>query len=259
MWTHVHIDIIPDNCPLVKRRVWFMAEVHHFPWHREVPGPFRGRGRHERRDAAEHRQRILEVAQRLFAEHGVDAVSMHQIAMEAGIGQGTLYRRYRHKGELCVDLMRERHEQFIEEIVTLLKATAESPALKRLDGVLAQCVAFLEEQGALMAPSAIADPRVILCDEANETRRLSPNNVPFYIWLQELFAELLAEAVERKELAPLDIPFTTDTILSILNPLFYRFQRQERGLYPERILRGLHHIYIDGLKMPCNTTAMTEP
>ena len=97
-----------------------MEEVHHFPWHREVTGTFRGRGRHERRDAAEHRQRILEVAQRLFAEHGVDAVSMHQIAMEAGIGQGTLYRRYRHKGELCVDLMHEQHEQFMEEIVTLL-------------------------------------------------------------------------------------------------------------------------------------------
>ena len=225
-----------------------MAEVHHFPWHREVPDPFRAHGRHERRDAAEHRQRILEVAQRLFAEHGVDAVSMHQIAIEADIGQGTLYRRYRHKGELCMDLLRERHEQFMEEIVTLLKATAESSALKRLDGVLAQCVAFLEEQGALMAPSAITDPRFILCDEANDPRRLSPNYVPFYLWLQDLFSELLAEAVAQGELVPLDIPFTTDTILSILNPLFYRFQRQERGLSPERILQGLHRIYIDGLK-----------
>ena len=104
-----------------------------------------------------------------------------------------------------------------------------------------------------MAPSAITDPRVILCDEANDPRRLSLNHVPFYLWLQELFAELLAEAVERKELAPLDIPFTTDTILAILNPLFYRFQRQERGLSPERILQGLHHIYIDGLKPPPNS------
>ncbi len=230
-----------------------MVEAHHFPWHREVPEPFRAHGqheRHERRDAAEHRQRILEVAQQLFAQRGVDAVSMHQIAMAADIGQGTLYRRYRHKGELCMDLLRERHEQFMEEIVSLLKAEEQSPALKRLDGVLAQCVAFLEEQGALMVPSAIADPRGILCDEANEARRLSTNHVPFYLWLQELFVELLTEAVNRGELAPLDIPFTTDTILATLNPHFYRFQRQERGLSPERILQGLRHIYVDGLKTP---------
>ena len=115
-----------------------MEGSHHFPWHNGVPNSsvLRGRARHERRDAAEHRQRILEVARRLFAEQGVDAVSMHQIAMAAGIGQGTLYRRYAHKGELCMDLMQERNEKFMEEIATLYTATATSPALKRLDGVL---------------------------------------------------------------------------------------------------------------------------
>jgi hypothetical protein len=30
--------------------------------------------------------------------------------------------------------------------------------------------------------------------------------------------------------------------------MFYRFQRQERGFSPERILQGLRHIYIDGVK-----------
>src|SRR5579863_10730546 len=111
-----------------------MEGPHQFPWHRGMPEQLalRGRGRHERRDAAEHRQRILEVAQRLFAEHGVDAVSMHQIAMEAGIGQGTLYRRYRHKGELCVDLMRERHEQFAQDVATLFARTESAPVLERL-------------------------------------------------------------------------------------------------------------------------------
>lgn len=227
-----------------------MADAHHFPWHRELPEPFRVHERHERRDAAEHRQRILEVAAHLFAEHGVDAVSMHQIAMTAGIGQGTLYRRYAHKGELCIDLMRERNEQFMEEVAALCKPTPESPTLERLDNVLAHCVAFLEEQGALLAPVAFTDRRNAMCDEHDDPRRLSPYNVPIYLWLHGLFSELFAEAVERGELALLDIPFTSDALLSTLNPLFYLFQRQERGLTPERILQGLRHIYIDGLKTP---------
>src|SRR6058998_4428676 len=113
-------------------------------WSAGLPKPFGSRMRHERRDATEHRQRILEVAQRLFAEQGVDAVSMHQIAMAAGIGQGTLYRRYAHKGELCMDLLRERHESFAQEVAELLAAKATSPALERLESVLAKGVALLE-------------------------------------------------------------------------------------------------------------------
>ncbi len=110
-------------------------ESHYCPWPSGLPELFWSHKRHERRDAAEHRQRILEVARRLFAEHGVGAISMHQIAMAAGVGQGTLYRRYAHKGELCMDLLRERHESFAQEVAELLAATATSPALERLESV----------------------------------------------------------------------------------------------------------------------------
>lgn len=50
------------------------------------------RTRSERRDATKNRQLILNTAQRLFEQYGVEAVSMNQIAIEAQIGPGTLYR-----------------------------------------------------------------------------------------------------------------------------------------------------------------------
>jgi AcrR family transcriptional regulator len=220
------------------------------PWPSGVAGLFGSHLRHERRDAAEHRQRILEVARHLFAEHGVDAVSMHQIAVAAGIGQGTLYRRYAHKGALCIDLLQESHERFVEEIASLLAATATSPALERLDGVLAHMVAFLEEQGALLSPIAVANARYWLCDESGSSRRFAPHHAPLYDWLQEVLAGLLAEAVERGELISLDIPYMADAILTTLNPMYYRYQRQERGFTAERILQGLRRIYIDGVRTP---------
>src|SRR5689334_15222587 len=60
-----------------------------------------------RKDAQERRQIILEKAAQLFGEYGVENVSMRQIAREAGVGQGTLYRSYTNKGELCWDLIGE--------------------------------------------------------------------------------------------------------------------------------------------------------
>lgn len=260
-----------------------MEGSHDCPWPLGLPKPFVPEERTERRDATEHRRRILEVARKLFAERGVDAVSMHQIAMAAGLGQGTLYRRYANKGELCMDLLSERHQQFVEEIATLYAETMTAPALERLDGVLAHFVAFLEEQGALLGPVAVTDKRDWQCNthddeigvsltadvavtdkrdwhyhEADNSRRLSFQQAPFYLWMHELFAALFSEAVRQGELSSLDIDFTTDAVLATLHPMFYRLQRQERGFSPERILQGLRRLFIDGVKTVHGATELAE-
>ena len=218
---------------------------------------FRGPRRRERRDAAEHRQRILAVARHLFAEQGVETVSMHQIARAAGIGQGTLYRRYVNKGELCLDLMLEQYERFAEEIVTLLAQTSTAPALERLERVLARMVLWLEEQGtmggmrgAVSGEEQRENRREEPCNDTDLSQHTAYQTTPWYRWLHDLLAGLLTEAVARAELAALDIPYTADAMLAALHPAVYRFQRHARGFSSERILQGLCHIYIEGVKAP---------
>ncbi len=67
----------------------------------------------ERSDAARNRSRILIEAERLFAERGVDKVSMDDIAEAARVGKGTLYRRFGDKGGLGIAVLdaRERNLQ----------------------------------------------------------------------------------------------------------------------------------------------------
>jgi AcrR family transcriptional regulator len=60
-----------------------------------------------RRDAKENRERILVAARGLFAELGIDA-SVEEIATRAGVGMGTLYRRFPTKDAL-VDAIFEEH------------------------------------------------------------------------------------------------------------------------------------------------------
>lgn len=72
----------------------------------------------ERADAARNRARILAAAERLFAEDGVAAVSMDQVAAEAGVGKGTLFRRFGDKAGLAVALLDDRERQLQQTILS---------------------------------------------------------------------------------------------------------------------------------------------
>ena len=60
-----------------------------------------------RRDAERNRQRILKAAAEVFNERGLD-VSLDEIARHAGVGVGTVYRRFQTKEELIEALFMDR-------------------------------------------------------------------------------------------------------------------------------------------------------
>ncbi|MCB0927791.1 MAG: helix-turn-helix domain-containing protein [Mycolicibacterium insubricum] len=61
----------------------------------------------ERVDAARNRTRLLDAARRLIAEHGAANVTMDDVATTAGVGKGTLFRRFGSRAELMAVLLDE--------------------------------------------------------------------------------------------------------------------------------------------------------
>lgn len=76
-----------------------------------------------RKDAERNRQRVIEAARELFAMRGVEA-TLNEVAHHAGLGVGTVYRRFRTKEELL--------EAVFDDAINELTALAES-ALKHDD------------------------------------------------------------------------------------------------------------------------------
>jgi AcrR family transcriptional regulator len=58
-----------------------------------------------RRDAVRNYHRILDAAREVLGESGADA-SMEEIATRAGVGVGTVYRRFASKDALVDELLR---------------------------------------------------------------------------------------------------------------------------------------------------------
>lgn len=191
----------------------------------------------ERRDAAESRGKILDAARALFSERGVEAVSMYEIGRAAGVGQGTVYRRYEHKGALCMALLRESADLFAEKTRKWLETT-EEPAPGQLKYLISQLVYFNEENAPLLGA---------IRDAAGGERRSEMYSNPFYGWLRATVATLLQRGVDQGELPTLDVEYLSDAVLAPLNIDLYLFQRQELGMSPERIASSLQKLLLNGL------------
>ncbi|MER7786629.1 helix-turn-helix domain-containing protein [Streptomyces sp. NPDC097640] len=66
----------------------------------------------ERADAARNRARLLAAARRLIGEHGAERVTMQAVAREAGVGKGTLFRRFGDRDGLLLALLEEAEADF---------------------------------------------------------------------------------------------------------------------------------------------------
>jgi AcrR family transcriptional regulator len=194
--------------------------------------------RRTRSDAVENRRRILEAAREAFAEGGVDGTSMHRIGRAAGVGQGTLYRHFEHKGALCSALLSEEIEGFVGEMQR--RTEGRGPALGRLKWFLGWVARFNEEHGPLLGA---------IQDASSGGRRVELYGNPFYERLRNTVVELLDEAVGGEEIpADLDVECLADALLAGLNIDLYLYQRHQLGMERERIVGGLRSL-LNGLRV----------
>ena len=79
-------------------------------------------GRPLRRDAERNRQRILQAAAEVFTQRGLDA-TLDDVARQAGVGVGTVYRRFPDKETLVAELFQDR----IDTLVAVAEEACTGP------------------------------------------------------------------------------------------------------------------------------------
>ena len=67
--------------------------------------PMAGEPAPERRDAARNREALLRAAEELIDHCGIDAVTMDAVAARAGVGKGTVFRRFESREGLMAALL----------------------------------------------------------------------------------------------------------------------------------------------------------
>jgi AcrR family transcriptional regulator len=146
-----------------------------------------------RRDARANRERILEAARAVFADDGIEA-SVEQIAQRAGVGMGTLYRRFPTKEDLIDAVLEDSLDAFV--------AVAED-ALAAEDAWAGFCE-FLERALDLHAGNrALKD---VLATGEHGRARLEAARERLRPLVGELVGRAQASGALRSDFVPEDLP-----------------------------------------------------
>jgi AcrR family transcriptional regulator len=187
-----------------------------------------------RADAARNRERILAAAGEVFAARGLDA-SLDEIATHAGLGVGTVYRRFANREELVEALFRQRLDQVAQLASDALAEPDSWAALTRLFEALAAMIAA--DQGMFEALICRPDTG----GRAAVRERMQPI-------LGEIFSRAQADGHLRADVVPTDFPMLLRMLAAVAE-----FTREVR---PELWRRYLA-IVLDGLR--ANRADLTEP
>jgi AcrR family transcriptional regulator len=89
----------------------------------------------ERSDAARNREALLAAAQELVGRCGVEAVTMDAVAARAGVGKGTVYRRFESREGLMAALL--NHSEMAWQAAVLSGPPPLGPGAPPLERLLA--------------------------------------------------------------------------------------------------------------------------
>ncbi len=172
-----------------------------------------------RSDATRNRARILAAAERLFTERGAACVSMDEIAVAAGVGKGTLFRRFGSRAALALALLSERESCFQEAFIR------GEPPLGPGACPTTRLTAFGEARLELLEDHS----EVLAAAEVGAARFASPPYAVHRLHLTLLLREAAPDC---------DAEYLAEILLASLGSDVFTYLRRERGLSLERLKAG---------------------
>jgi AcrR family transcriptional regulator len=179
-----------------------------------------------RRDAERNRQRILVAAHEAFAEDGL-SVTLDEIARRAGVGVGTVYRRFPDKEQLIDALFEDQMGEFVALAEECL--TDEQP----WDGL----VRFLEQ--ACASHACDRGFKEVALSGSHGLERVARARQLMFPVVTRLVERAQSDGSLRADLAPTDLP--------LLQVMLGTLSECTRDVEPE-VWRRYLTLVLDGLR-----------
>lgn len=167
----------------------------------------------ERADAARNREKVLCAAAALFEERGVSCVSMDDVAAAAGVGKGTLFRRFGDRAGLALAVLDEHERAFQDEMLRGAPPLGPgAPAVERIAAFGKGILDLLETHEQLLLAAESGSPGARFRHDVYAARRA-------HLFLLVREADPAADA-----------EYVADVLLNSLSAEFFSYLRHGRRL-----------------------------
>lgn len=203
------------------------------------------RGLSKRADAVTNRARILEVAQAVFAEHGLD-LEVSEVAVRAHLGVGTLYGHFANREELLRAIVQRTVDDSLAQLRSALASAPDDPRLA-LQALVSAGLHLFQQYRPLF--SVMRDPRLpkLLNLSSGEAMRAQFNDIPREIiargtqagiFRDDLDQEIAAATIMGSFSGVFDLLETRDSLDELAQRLTHFFLTILTGKIEKEFLRG---------------------
>lgn len=176
----------------------------------------------ERADAQRNRDRILAAARALLRTRAIADICMDDLARKAGVGKGTLYRRFGDRPALIRALLDEDERTLQERILRGSGLGKSAPPLARLLAVV-----------HLLATHVLSHADMLLEISMLTTGPARYEHPVRHSYRYEIRRLLAARGRHSED----ELDFVADAILALLEPEFLVWQKAQLG--PRRLFAWL--------------------
>jgi len=184
------------------------------------------------RSGQETRERILDAARRVFAEHGHDRANMRLIARSAGISVGGLYLYFKNKEDLGLTLLRESLDEFNRETREFLKDISDP--VEALRGFITYTITSAKAR----------KERFLFHDREQAFSFGLEMKKKFFRERRKMIEDIIRDGIEKKVFRPCEVTEVTRIIYNLLRGFFLSLFIDEEALFSaesclDLLLRGL--------------------
>lgn len=175
-------------------------------------------------------KRLVEKAEELFWKYGYNAVSMDQIANEAGISKMTIYKHFHSKDDLFIETLINNTIYHMD--IVMKEISREYHTLEKIESMYAYMLTVSKDLPANLIKDVMERPYVL--EKIMEFKQKK---------VKAMWQYILEDGIKKGEIRPLNVEFVSHLLLNL--PLAFM---QPDYLYEEKGRQWLYENFFDFMK-----------
>ena len=147
-------------------------------------------------------KRLLEKSEELFWNYGYNAVSVDQIAAEAGISKMTIYKHFHSKEDLFIEIMKNSIDYHMDKIRENIKEKYHT--IEKIELIYNYSMGLAKEYPNILLRDIIEKKSILEKVTAMKSEKALP------IWQY-----ILEDGISKKEIRELDLAFVSELLMNL--------------------------------------------